>query len=174
MENQRKPIIYVALVIVAVVAGYLVYDNFLKPDPSDEPGIQEGNLILDQTIPSVDGSGSVSFSDYEGSVLVIDFMAPWCPPCTEQFPVLSVVESIEGVEVLTINVDSSYDMESLITFGEEEGITWFFGHSPATAIEFEVTGIPTVLVVDQEGKIVNRAFFTTIQDFERILTPLID
>jgi len=174
MENQRNPLIYVAFVIVAVVAGYLVYDNFLTSDPSSEIGIQQGNVLLDQAIPSVDGSGSVSFSDYEGSILVIDFMAPWCPPCKEQFPILSVIETIEGVEVLTINVDSSYDMESLLTFGEEEGITWFFGHSPATALEFEVSAIPTVIVVDQEGKIVNRAFFTTIQDFEDILTPLIE
>ena len=174
MENQRNPITYITLVIVAVVAGYLIYDNFIAPDPVGEIGIQQGNMLLDQTIPNVDGSGSVSFSDYEGSILVIDFMAPWCPPCKEQFPILSVVESIEGVEVLTINVDASYDMESLINFGEDEGITWFFGHSPATALEFEVAGIPTVIIVDQEGKIVNRAFFTTLQDFERILTPLID
>jgi len=174
MENRRKPITYIALVVVAVVAGYLVYDNFIASDPSDAIGIQQGNQILDQTIPHVDGSGSVSFSDYRGSVLVIDFMAPWCPPCKVQFPVLSVIDSIDGVEVLTINVDQSYDMESLMSFGEEEGITWFFGHSPATAFEFEVSAIPTVLVVDQEGKIVNRAFFTTIQDFEDILTPLID
>ena len=174
MENRRKPIIYVAVVLVAVVAGYFIYDNFLAPDPVGEIGIHQGNLLLDQSVPNIDGSGSVSFSDYEGSIVVIDFMAPWCQPCKTQIPVLRAVESIEGVEVLTINVDPSYDMEYLMNFGEEEGITWFFGHSPETALEFEVAGIPTVLVVDQEGMIVNRAFFTTIQDFERILTPLID
>lgn len=174
MENQRKPILYIALVILVAVAGYFIYDNFFAPDPIGEIGIQQGNMLLDQSVPNVDGSGSVLFSDYKGSVLVIDFMAPWCPPCKEQFPILRTVASIEGVEVLTINVDPSYDMEFLMNFGEEEGITWFFGHSPATAMEFEVTGIPTVIVVDQTGKIVNRQYFTTLQDFERILTPLID
>ena len=174
MENRRKPILYIALVLVAVVAGYLVYDNFIAPDVTGEVGVQQGNMLLDQTIPHVDGSGSVSFSDYEGSVLVIDFFAPWCEPCKTQLQVLRVIDSIEGVEVISINVDPNYDKEFLLNFGEEEGITWFYGYSPATAIDYEVAGIPTVIIVDQDGMIVNRQYFTTIQDFERILTPLID
>ncbi len=174
MKNQRNPVVYIAIALVAIIGGYLIYDNFIAPDPVGEEGIQQGNLVLDQTIPNIDGSGSVSFSDYRGSVLVIDFMAPWCPPCKEQIPILRLVESIEGVEVVTINVDPSYEMDYLIDFGEEEGITWFFGHSPETALEYEVAGIPTVIIVDQDGLIVNRQYFTTLQDFERILTPLIE
>jgi thiol-disulfide isomerase/thioredoxin len=174
MEIQKKPIFYLMILILVTIAGYLIYDNIISSKPNGVIGIQQGNTLLDQTIPNINGSGSVSFSDYRGSVLIIDFMAPWCPPCRDQVPILGQVESIEGVEVITINVDPSYEMESLINFGKEEDIHWFFGHSPSSALNFEVSAIPTVLVVDKDGKIVNRAFFTSIKDFELILLPLID
>jgi thiol-disulfide isomerase/thioredoxin len=165
---------YVGILIAALVGGYLIYDNFIKPTPSGTVGIQAGNILLDETITSVDGVEKIKFSDYRGKVLIIDFMAPWCAPCKAEFQELKVVESIEGVEVVTINVDPSYDMEFLIEFGQDEGLTWFLGHSPEAALDYEVTGIPTVLVVDQEGYIVHRGYYTSVQDFQRILPDLID
>lgn len=172
MSERRSPFLYLVIVLVAVVGGYLIWFNFLQPDPSNEIGVNFGNQLLDQEIAGVDG-GSIKFSDYEGSILVIDFMAPWCGPCKAQFPILYQVESIPGVEVVSVNIDPNYNMTFLQNFGEEEGITWFFGHSPFTALDFEVNAIPAVLVVDPEGTIVYRGFFTGIKDFERILSPLL-
>ncbi len=177
MQGQQKPILYVGLLIVAVVAGYLVYDNFLKPKPeleTDIVGIQSGNMVLDQTIQSVDGGDSIKFSDYRGKVLVIDFMAPWCEPCKSQIDILALVDSVAGVEVVSINIDPNYDMEYLYDFGEEEEIDWFFGSSPQCAVDFEVSAIPTIIVVDQEGMIAHRGYYTTVSDFERILGELVN
>lgn len=172
MSEQRSPFLYIGIVLVVAVAGYLIWFNYFQPQPSDEIGINFGNRILDQEIAGV-VSGSVKFSDYEGSILVIDFMAPWCAPCKDQIPILNEVDSIPGVEVITINVDPNYNMTTLQEFGEEEGIHWFYGHSPFTALDFEVAGIPTVIVVDQEGIIQYRGFFTGAKDFERVLSPLL-
>lgn len=172
MSKQRSPFLYLAIVLVASVAGYLVWFNFFQPEPSDEIGINFGNRILDQEIAGIE-TGSVKFSDYEGSILIIDFMAPWCAPCKDQIPILHEVDSIPGVEVITINVDPNYNMTFLQGFGEEEGIHWFFGHAPFTALDFEVSAIPTVIVVDREGVIVYRGYFTGAKDFERVLSPLL-
>ena len=64
-------------------------------------------------------------------------------------------------------------MTSLDEFREDEGITWFFGHSPMTSLEFEVSAIPTILVVDQNGLIVHRGFLTTLNEFNIIINPLL-
>ena len=101
-------------------------------------------------------------------------MAPWCPPCKDQIPFLREIESVSGVEVVTINIDHTYSMASLNEFREKEGITWFFGHSPFTALEFEVSAIPTILVVDKNGLIVHRGFLTTLSEFSWIITPLLE
>ena len=173
MLNKKNPILYVALILVAAFAGYFIYDNFIAPKPVGEVGISTGNMLLDQTIPAVDGSGSVSFSDYRGKVLVIDFLAPWCEPCKAQVGVLAQIADIEGVEVLSINIDGNYDMTYLQNFAADEGITWFFGHSPSSAIAYEVDGIPTVLIVDQNGLIVRRGYYATIQEFDMVLSQLL-
>ena len=173
MVEKRNPLLFIGLVLVAVFAGYFIYDNFIAPKPVGTVGIAEGNLLLDQTIPSVDGGEAISFSDYRGKVLVIDFLAPWCDPCKEQVDVLAEIASINGVEVISINIDRKYDMQSLQAFADEEGIKWFFGHNPTSAIDFEVAGIPTVLVVDKNGLIVHRGYFTTIQEFDVILPKLL-
>lgn len=172
MSNPRSPLLYVAIVFVLLTGGYLVWDNYLKQPGTGEVGVNLGDSLLDQEIPSIDG-GTVSFSDYEGSILVIDFMAPWCAPCKEQIPILIQVESIPGVEVLTINVDHNYNFTELSDVRDEEDVTWFFGHSPFAAIDYQVSAIPTVVIVDREGLIVYRGFFTTLSDFERVLSPLV-
>jgi thiol-disulfide isomerase/thioredoxin len=151
----------------------MFYDTFFAFEKT-EIGIQEGSILLDQTIPSVFGNESISFSNYLGKVLVIDFMAPWCEPCRYQLPILKAVDNIEGIEVISINIDRNYDMETLIDFGLEQGITWFFGHSPFSALDFEIAGIPTIIVVNKEGLIVHRGHFTTINDFESIISNLVD
>jgi thiol-disulfide isomerase/thioredoxin len=174
MKNQRNSMIFIGLSLITLVSGYLLYDNFIVSEPASETGFDVGKMLIDQTIPNIDGSENVSFSDYLGSVLIIDFMAPWCQPCKAQIPILRHVESIEGVEVLSINIDPNYDRFSLKNFGVEEGINWFFGHSPTSVIDFEVTGIPTLLIVDQRGIIVYRGFYTTIKDFETVLADLVE
>ena len=163
---------YFAVALIVIVGGYLVWNNFVKPDETGEVGINLGNILLDQEILGIYGQ-SVQFSDYRDSILVVDFMAPWCPPCKDQIPILKEIETVSGIEVVTINLDSTYNRTSLIEFGEEEGITWFFGHSPLTALDFEVSAIPTILVVDQSGVIVYRGFFTTMNEFEMVISPLL-
>ena len=172
MSEERSPFIYIGIALAIAVGGYVLWHTFFQPDTSGEIGISVGNKLLDQEIELLNGS-TVMLSDFEGSILIIDFMAPWCSPCKAQIPVLETVEAIPGVEVITINIDPNYNSTFLQEFGEEEGVTWFFGHSPFTAIDYEVSGVPTVIIVDREGFIQYRAFFTTIQDFERVLSPML-
>ncbi|MFW6109070.1 MAG: TlpA family protein disulfide reductase [archaeon] len=174
MENNKKTILYLGVLLITILSGYLIYDKYVATEPSIEIGVQNGNLLLDQEITSIDGGETILFSDYRDSVLIIDFMAPWCEPCKLQIPYLREVESIPGVEVVTINIDTSYDTEYLLNLKEEENIRWFFGTNPSSALDFEVNAIPTILIVDQEGVIVHRSYFTSDKDFQRILPDLID
>jgi cytochrome c biogenesis protein CcmG/thiol:disulfide interchange protein DsbE len=173
MDDKRKPLIYAVLIIVAVVAGYFVYENFLAPKPIGVVGINAGNLLKDETIPNIDGIRTVKFSDYRGKVLVVDFMAPWCEPCKEMIPILQQVDAIDGVEVVTVNVDPNYGSDYLTPFGAQEGITWYFGSSPSAALDYDVSGIPTILIVDKDGMIVYRNYFTTIQQFDMYIPQLL-
>jgi len=152
--------------IVGAAASYLYFSR--GDDSTHEEGITTGYLVTDVMIPLLDGD-TVKFSDYEGGLLVVDFMAPWCPPCKEQFKVLKELNERIEVEIITINIDSRYNSSALRQFGEDEGITWSFGSSPVAGGVYQINAIPTILFVDEEGVIRYRGFYTTLNQFEQLL-----
>lgn len=157
----------IIVLLVSAVASYLY---FSRGDDSVtyEEGITTGYLVTDMEIPLLDG-GSVMFSDHEGKVLIVDFMTPWCPPCKEQFKMLKEVEKVSNVEVISVNIDPSYNISYLQRFAETEGISWSFGTSTEAALTYQTNAIPTILFVDEEGVIRYRGFFTTLNQFEQLL-----
>jgi len=155
--------------MVGAAASYL----YFRGGDSDtyEEGITTGYLVTDVMIPLLDGD-TVKFSDYNGELLVVDFMAPWCPPCKEQFKVLKELNEHPDVEIITINIDSRYNSSTLRQFAEDEGITWSFGSSPMAGGVYQVSAIPTILFVDEDGVIRYRGFYTTLNQFEELLQSI--
>lgn len=152
--------------IVGAAASYLYLSR--GDDSTHEEGITTGYLVTDVMIPLLDGD-TVRFSDYKGGLLVVDFMAPWCPPCKEQFKVLKELNERPEVEIITINIYSNYNSSALRQLAEDEGITWSFGSSPVVGGVYQINAIPTILFVDEEGVIRYRGFFTTLNQFEQLL-----
>lgn len=158
MEINRQT---AALILLAsIIGGYLVWTNFIVAEDAIEEGVLLGNKAIDLTIPSIT-EGSVKISDFRGKIVILDFMAPWCPSCKEQIKVFKQLNDPEVV-ILTINIDPRYDMETLIAFGEDEGISWFFGHSQQAGLTYKVTGIPLNIIVDKEGIIRYRDYYTPL------------
>ncbi len=105
----------------------------------------------------VDGS-TVTLADLNGQVVVIDFWATWCGPCRMAMPEIDEFTEAyadKDVIVISLNVwenvpekakkfmtDNEYDMH----------LMWADGDVKPTDL-FEVTGIPTLVVIDKDGVI---------------------
>ena len=169
MSGLPRKYVYPAIIVLLVgaAASYLFFSRG-DDSATKEEGVTAGHLATDVLIPLLDGD-TVRFSDYQGELLVVEFMAPWCGPCREQLKVLKELKEFPNVEIITVNIDSRYNSSALKRFAEAEGVTWSFGSSTLAGMTYQVNAIPTILFVDDEGVIRYRGFFTTLNRFEQLM-----
>ncbi len=98
-----------------------------------------------------------------GKVVLVDFWATWCGPCVAELPnVLAAWDKYHdrGFEVVGISLDQ--DRDALEGFLKEREIPWTILHEEPKgegwqhplATYYGITGIPTVILVGRDGKVI--------------------
>jgi len=131
--------------VIAAVVGFL-------PRGEEAP-----RLAPDFSLVSLDGV-TIHLSEYRGRVVLLDFWASWCKPCTRTFPELHAVYeefSDRGVDLLVVSLDRSE--EASREYLEENGfptenVLWG-SLAEARAIKdlYDVHGIPKTFLIDRDG-----------------------
>merc|ERR1712110_1290616 len=130
--------------------------------PSGGEISQAGNMdsLASATLLKADGSSVDSATALQGKELVLYyFSAHWCPPCRRFTPMLAEfykTASELGVEIVFVSADQSED--AMFSYMKESHGNWFaVGHNSDLAEKlnnkFKVEGIPTLVVVTKEGKL---------------------
>ncbi len=98
---------------------------------------------------------SISLGSLRGKVVLLDFWATWCGSCKEEEPVLEKLGKERGTDSLAILRITNQSPELVRQFLQRTGEnfpTLVDGNKVSS--EYEVRGIPTLVIIDRTGKIV--------------------
>ncbi|MBK5100870.1 MAG: TlpA family protein disulfide reductase [Desulfobacteraceae bacterium] len=121
----------------------------------------EGPTAPDFSLPDLSGN-MTSLAQYRGRVVVVDFWATWCPPCKMSIPELVKLQEKyrdKGLVVLGISLDDPGRASDkyLRAFKDDYNINYTvlrFNHQVLRDyFGFETPAIPTMFIIDREGKI---------------------
>ena len=119
---SREWITPLAVSVISVIAGVLLYRLvFYQPQFASAPPVpvqaspQADNLQFDDLIFTTLDDQAVKLTEYQQSILVINFWAPWCAPCRREIPALIETQDRFGeqVKIIGLSFDSK---ENVLNF----------------------------------------------------------
>ena len=120
-------------------------------------GAPEAAVAAPWTLKDVDGK-TVSLADYRGQKgVVLVFFATWCPSCMEEVPDLIAFREkykSRNLEVVAIGVGQPMQVYKRFVAEAKVNYRVVADEDSAVAEKYGVTGIPLILGVDVNGRIV--------------------
>jgi len=149
---------------------------FLLPHCSKEGKAPSPALAPDFTLKTLDGQ-EMTLSKLRGKVVLLDFWATWCAPCREAIPHLINLQKTyqeKGFEVIGMNVDRG-DVETVRRFVKSMDIPYPITlTSEEVSRNYGVTGLPTTILIDKEGKIRQKLLGFTSEISKQITSTIVE
>ena len=115
-----------------------------------------GQAVPNFTVKDEQGKTHTLKSLLQGKkYLVLDFWASWCAPCRREIPNVKNQYALykeKGLEVVSISIDKNAAAWKKAV--KEENLLWPNFLSPEVANEYKVRAVPTMYLLDAEGKVV--------------------
>jgi thiol-disulfide isomerase/thioredoxin len=158
------------------------YGQLVRDFPNTESGKKAAGALrrLDLVGKSIDLKGTsprgeaVDASDAKGRTLLIAFWATWAEPAKRELPELLKLYQkyrAKGFEIIAVDLDN--DKAALEAFLRDNPLPWpeIFepgGMDSRLANEYGIISLPTMFLVDPQGKVVNRNI-RTAAELEKLL-----
>ncbi len=102
-----------------------------------------------------------SLKQYRGKVVLLNFWATWCAPCLHELPVFSELYmnySSKGLVILGASLDEANSRDAVDATARKFKISYpiFIDVIPEAMESFGVENVPATILLDREGRIVDR------------------
>lgn len=144
------------IILVSIAAGCTEEDKE-KEEEEEEEELPDLGSAPGFTLTSIDNE-TFSLSDFEGKVVILDFMATWCEPCKDEMEHLKEVYNNYAeskVQIISIDVTEAETNDQLRKFKEDYGDDWIYAIDTEGDVEndYSVGSIPVIVLIDQDGDI---------------------
>jgi len=117
------------------------------------PGRARERYAPDFSFVSTSGD-SISLESLRGKVVLLDFWASWCAPCVRAIPSVKKVQKDHVNDpFLIVSISGDREERPWRAFVDKNGMSWpqYWDRSHQLRTLFEVTVIPTYVLIDHEG-----------------------
>jgi peroxiredoxin len=128
-----------------------------------ERQIRQPALVNNQapefSLATLDGGRTVSLGDFRGQKkVVVTFWASWCGPCRMEMPALVDFykrnhNESSDFEILAVSIDESAKEATAFAKAQQLNFPVLLDSGQKMAQAYQVEGIPTMFVIDKDGKI---------------------
>jgi len=134
-------------------------DAFEKAGVTELKEGQRGPGFRLRTFP---GDGQVSLEAFRDKLVVLNFWATWCTPCTVEMPTLEALSQAyreRGLVVIGVSVDRGAPRGLLAPYLDHQRLTFPIVLDPdlATSRAWRVTSLPATFLVKPDGEVAGMA-----------------
>ncbi|MBR6647540.1 MAG: TlpA family protein disulfide reductase, partial [Clostridia bacterium] len=131
-----------------------------EPDVT-EPTPPDRNEFVSPDFTIYDANGNkVRLSDFAGKPIILNFWASWCTPCKKEMPDFNekYLEYGDDIQFLIVDFAKDDSIEAAKEYVSEMGFEFpvYFDTDGDAASVYEIFALPTTILFDADGNIVER------------------
>ena len=144
------------LLVTAAVAALLWSCSGKDPFNAEAQSIKDRKPAADFTLRDANGT-AVKLSDYRGKVVLLNFWATWCGPCTLEIPWFIEFEQqykTQGFAVIGVSMDEEgWNAIKPYMAAHKMNYRVLLGDDSVSQLYGGVDSLPTTFLIDRQGRV---------------------
>ena len=144
------------LLVTAAVAALLWSCSGKDPFNAEAQSIKDRKPAADFTLRDANGT-AVKLSDYRGKVVLLNFWATWCGPCTLEIPWFIEFEQqykTQGFAVVGVSMDEDgWNAIKPYVAAHKMNYRVLLGDDSVSQLYGGVESLPTTFLIDRQGRV---------------------
>ena len=146
-----KHVTFLMVGVLAATLGFLPFDVWSMGSRVPTVGMQ----VEDFRLTDLTGKEQ-SLSQYRGKIVLLNFWATWCKPCTTEMPAMQAsFDKLRDQGFMVLAVNELEDVAQVREHIKQYGHTFpvLMDRDNKVANQFGVFGLPVSVFIDREGRV---------------------